>query len=240
VELPDSWTDRPGRIVRRNAAESVFEDLCSAIESGELPVGVKLPPEAALAERYGVSRSVVREALRSCQALGLTATKTGSGTIVVAARASAPHYGRFSPEDLIEARPYIEVPAAGWAARRRTETQLAELSRLVEAMHAETDPARWVKLDTQFHLGIAQASGNEVFATVIAAIRDALSEQSRLLNASIARRRGASNHEHRTILDAIASGDFADASDSMRQHLDQVEDAVNQVNKLAGIRTTPA
>jgi GntR family transcriptional repressor for pyruvate dehydrogenase complex len=240
VELPDSWTDRPGLIVRRNAAESVFEDLCSAIESGELPIGVKLPPEAALAERYGVSRSVIREALRSCQALGLTTTKTGSGTIVIAARAEAPHYGKFSAEDLIEARPYIEVPAAGWAARRRTETQLADLTRLVDEMHNETDPVRWVKLDSRFHLGIAQASGNEVFATVVAAIRNALAEQSRLLNASISRRRAASNHEHRKILDAIASGDFADASDSMRQHLDKVEDAVHKVNELAGIRTSSA
>ena len=238
MELPDSWTDRPGLIVRRNAAESVFEDLCSAIESGELPIGVKLPPEAALAERYGVSRSVIREALRSCQALGLTATKTGSGTLVISSRASAPHYGKFSAGDLIEARPYIEVPAAGWAARRRTEGQLAELSRIVDEMHDETDPVRWVALDSQFHLGIARASGNEVFATVVAAIREALSEQSRVLNASIFRRRAASNREHRAILDAIAAGDFADAGDSMRQHLDKVEDAVNKINKVARIATT--
>ena len=223
--------------MRRNAAESVFDDLCAAIESGELPIGVKLPPEAALAERYGVSRSVIREALRSCQTLGLTATRTGSGTIVISSHASVPHFGKFSARDLIEARPYIEVPAAGWAARRRTEIQLANLTRIVDEMHAETDPAKWVKLDSQFHLGTAQASGNEVFATVVAAIRDALSEQSRLLNASISQRRAASNLEHRKILDAIASGDFADASDSMRQHLDKVEDAVN---KLAGIHTTPA
>jgi GntR family transcriptional regulator, transcriptional repressor for pyruvate dehydrogenase complex len=240
VKLPDSWTGRRGQIVRRNAAESVFEDLCSAIETGELPVGVKLPPEAALAERYGVSRSVIREALRSCQALGLTATKTGSGTVVISSRATAPHYGKFSAEDLIEARPYIEVPAAGWAARRRTEAQLAELTRIVDEMHTETDPAQWVALDSQFHLGIARASGNEVFATMVSAIRDALSEQSRFLNASISQRRTASNREHRMILDALASGDFADASDTMRQHLDKVEDAVNEINKLARIGTTSA
>jgi GntR family transcriptional regulator, transcriptional repressor for pyruvate dehydrogenase complex len=237
MNLPDSWTDRRSAILRRNAAESVFEDLCSAIESGELPIGVKLPPEAALAERYGVSRSVIREALRSCQTLGLTSTKTGSGTIVVSSHASVPHYGRFSARDLVEARPYLEVPAAGWAARRRTEAQLADLSRLVEEMDAEADPARWVKMDAQFHLGIAQASGNEVFATVVAAIRDALSQQSRMLNASIAERRAASNEEHRKILDAIASGDFADASDRMRQHLDKVEEALNT---LAARHTTSA
>ena len=232
VNLPDSWTDRPGLIQRRNAAESVFEDLYTAIENGDLPIGFKLPPEAALAERYGVSRSVIPEALRSCQTLGLTQTKTGSGTVVISTHPSTPRYGRFSARDLIEARPYIEVPAAGWAARRRTDTELADLTKLYDEMQAETDPARWVQLDSRFHLGIAKASGNEVFATVVGAIRDALTQQSRLLNASIAQRRAASNVEHGRILDAIAAGDFADASDCMRQHLDKVEDAVT---KLAGI-----
>jgi GntR family transcriptional repressor for pyruvate dehydrogenase complex len=229
MDLPDSWTDRPGVIVRQNATQSVFEDLRSAIESGELPIGVKLPPEAALAERYGVSRSVIREALRSSQALGLTETKTGSGTIVVASHPSAPNYGKFSARDLIEARPYIEVPAAGWAARRRTDAQLADLTRVVDELDGEMDPARWVRRDTQFHLGIAQASGNAVFATIVAAIRGALSVQSRMLNASIPERRTASNREHRKILEAIASGDFADASDCMRQHLDRVEDAITKL-----------
>jgi GntR family transcriptional repressor for pyruvate dehydrogenase complex len=229
MDLPDSWTDRRGAIVRQNAAESVFEDLRLAIERGELPIGVKLPPEAALAERYGVSRSVVREALRSSQALGLTETKTGSGTIVVASHPSAPNYGKFSARDLIEARPYIEVPAAGWAARRRTDAQLADLTRVVDEMDGELDPATWARLDTQFHLGIAQVSGNAVFATIVAAIRGALSVQSRMLNASIPERRTASNREHRKILEAIASGDFADASDCMRQHLDRVEDAITNL-----------
>ena len=229
MDLPDSWTDRRNAIVRQNAAESVFEDLRSAIESGELPIGVKLPPEAALAERYGVSRSVIREALRSSQTLGLTETKTGSGTVVVSSHPSPPNYGKFSARDLVEARPYIEVPAAGWAARRRSDAQLADLTRIVDEMEGETDPARWVRLDTQFHLGIAQASGNAVFATIVAAIRGALSMQSRMLNASIPERRTASNREHRKVLDAIATGDFADASDCMRQHLDRVEDAITKL-----------
>ncbi len=213
----------------------MLEDLCTAIEAGDLPVGAKLPPEAALAERYGVSRSVIREALRSCQTLGLTSTKTGSGTVVVASHAASPRYGKFSARDLIEARPYIEVPAAGWAARRRTDAQLTNLTRINDAMQAETDTARWVQLDTEFHLGIAQASGNEVFTTVVAAIRDALGQQSRILNAAFAERRSASNAEHDRILRAIAAGDYADASECMRRHLDKVEQAVTE---LAG--DTPA
>lgn len=232
MNLPYSWTDRPATIVRRNATEAVLEDLCTAIEAGDLPVGAKLPPEAALAERYGVSRSVIREALRSCQTLGLTSTKTGSGTVVVASHAASPRYGKFSARDLIEARPHIEVPAAGWAARRRTDAELTNLTRINDAMQAETDAARWVQLDTEFHLGIAQASGNEVFTTVVAAIRDALGQQSRILNTAFAERRSASNAEHDGILRAITAGDYADASECMRRHLDKVEQAVTE---LAGV-----
>ena len=75
MSLSDSWTARPAAINRQNAAEAVFEDLRGAIESGELPLGTRLPSEAALAERYGVSRPIVREALRSAQTLGLTQTR---------------------------------------------------------------------------------------------------------------------------------------------------------------------
>ena len=70
-----------------------------------------------------------------------------------------------------------------------------------------------------------------MFATVVARHPRRATKQSRLLNASIAQRRAASNVEHRKILDAIASGDFADASDSMRQHLDKVEDARHQTRR---------
>ncbi|MBJ8348279.1 FadR/GntR family transcriptional regulator [Antrihabitans sp. YC2-6] len=229
MTLPNEWATRSSAFVRRNATESVFEDLRASIESAELPIGVKLPPEAALAERYSVSRSVIREALRSLQTLGLTSTKTGSGTVVIASSVSGPNYGRFSTRDLLEARPYIEVPAAGWAARRRTNDQLAELRSIVEQMDSEEDPARWVDLDFRFHLAIANASGNHVFSHVVADIRDALAEQSRMLNATIAERREASNAEHRRLYDAIESGDFADASNSMRQHLDKVEEIIVRV-----------
>ncbi|MDF0528500.1 FadR/GntR family transcriptional regulator [Tsukamurella sp. 8F] len=226
MNLPDSWSDRSVKIPRASASEVVFQDLRGAIESGELVVGVKLPPEAALAERYGVSRSVVREALRSCATLGLTETRTGSGTFVIASRPVSPRYGAFSARDLIEARPYIEVPAAGWAARRRTDEQLKVMTGLLDRMDAETDGADWVRLDARLHLAIAEASGNDVFISVVGAIRGALSEQSRLLNESISERREASDGEHRRIVDAIAAGDYAHASDRMRQHLDRVEESV--------------
>ena len=84
MDLLDSWTARQDRVVRVGAAEAVFASLRGAIEAGKIPVGTRLDSEASLAKQYGVSRTMVREALRSCTALGLTATHTGKGTFVIA------------------------------------------------------------------------------------------------------------------------------------------------------------
>lgn len=208
------------------AAEAVLADLRTSIEDKDLPVGTKLPAEAALASRYGVSRSVIREALRSTNALGLTETRTGLGTYVVADRAHAePLAGRFTVQALREARPHIEVPAAGLAALRRTDEQLERMRALVAAMDVVNDPTEWVRLDGEFHLCIAQSSGNAVFASVVGDLREALSEQSKMLN-TMPHRKEASADEHRAILEAIAEGSENRACAAMATHLRIVEDAV--------------
>ena len=230
MSLSGSWTARRAAINRQNAAEAVFEDLRSAIESGVLSLGTRLPSEAALAEQYGVSRPIVREALRSAQTLGLTQTRNGSGTFVIAA-APSPEitYGAYSARDLMEARPVIEVPAAGWAARRRTDEQLRVLTELCAEMKREKDPEKWVSLDSRFHCVIAEASDNAVFIKVVLDARDALATQSQLINL-VAHRRPASNREHQRIVDAIASGSFEDSQEAMRDHLARVARAMSTMS----------
>lgn len=193
------------------------------------PVGSKLNSEAALAQNYGVSRSVIREALRSCTALGLTVTKTGKGTFVIADKvANDLTLGQYSARDLTEARPHIEVPAAGLAAERRTAEELETLRQLVASMAEETDPEAWVTLDSSFHAAIARASGNKVFASVVADIRDALAHQSETLN-MVADRQHASDIEHQRILAAIEAGSADDARDAMAHHLDAVGRALDSI-----------
>jgi GntR family transcriptional regulator, transcriptional repressor for pyruvate dehydrogenase complex len=226
MNLSDSWADRQPTSSRVGAAEAVLADLRAAIESGDLPVGTKLPAEATLSARYSVSRSVVREALRSSTALGFTETHTGKGTFVISDRPrSEPVFGEYSAGALREARPHIEVPAAGFAALRRTDVQLAQLRGLVDRMDAETDPAEWVRLDGEFHLAIAAASGNGVFAAVVGELRDALSQQSKMIN-KLSKRQQASGVEHRVILDAIADGSYEGAANAMSDHLRIVESTV--------------
>ncbi|EHK00363.1 FadR/GntR family transcriptional regulator [Agrobacterium tumefaciens] len=223
------WLADAKPINRKNAAEVVFEDIRSAITSGQLVVGTRLPSEAHLAERYGVSRPIVREALRSLQTLGLTQTRTGSGTYVMTVTPPAElSYGAYSARDLIEARPFIEVPAAGWAALRRTDAQLETLLELCDRMEAEERPHPWVLLDGQFHCAIAEASSNALFAKVVADAREALSQQSEMVNL-MAGRRVASNLEHRRIVEAIRRGSSPDAREAMELHLGQVKQVVTTI-----------
>src|SRR5918997_1388415 len=129
----------------------MLADLRASIESGALPIGTKLPSEAMLAERYGVPRSIVRTALRNAAQLGLTETRSGKGTFVITASFPVePVFGRYSAADLREARPHIEVPAAGLAARRRTAEDLARMHELLDPLDTETDPVAWVQLDVEF------------------------------------------------------------------------------------------
>jgi DNA-binding FadR family transcriptional regulator len=207
----------------------VFNAIRQDIESGRLTVGSKLSSEATLSQQYGVSRSVIREALRSCTALGLTVTKTGRGTFVVANKvANDLTLGQYSARDLTEARPHIEVPAAGLAAERRNDDELETLRDIVAAMATETDPESWVALDSSFHAAIARASGNKVFASVVADIRDALAHQSETLN-MVADRQHASDVEHQEILAAIEAGSAEKARAAMARHLQAVGLALDSI-----------
>ena len=230
MNLSDSRTaGQPAPLARLSAAEAVFAAIRGDIESGVVPVGGKLSSEATLAQQYGVSRSVIREALRSCTALGLTVTKTGKGTFVIAAKvANDLTLGQYSARDLTEARPHIEIPAAGLAAQRRTAEELETLRHLMDAMSTETDPESWVALDSSFHAAIARASGNKVFSSVVADIRDALAHQSETLN-MVADRQHASDIEHQQILTAIEAGSPDEASAAMANPLHAVGVALDSI-----------
>ena len=231
MDLSDSWAVSQPTATRMSAAEAVFADIRDAIVSGRIAVGERLPAEAALATRHGVSRSVVREALRSCTALGLTETKTGRGTFVIRDRINAYlDIGNYDARELIEARPHVEIPSAGWAAERRTDDELRELETLADQMRIEDDHRAWVLLDGKFHTAIARASKNRVFEAIIVDIRGALTRQSETLNL-VARRQRASNAEHDRIVAEIRAGDYDAAARAMADHLDAVRGAVESLRR---------
>ena len=225
MDLSDDWRSRPVAGRRTSAVAYVLQDLRDAIASGDIKVGERLPSESALSSRYSVSRTVVREVLRSLESTGLTVTRSGKGTFVVAAQHAHLVFEGYSATQLMEARPGIEVPAAALAALRRTDAQLRALQELGARMETETDNTIWTGLDASFHLTIAEASGNPVFADVLSSIAAALRGQSAMLNVQY-NRRSASLAEHRAIAAAITRGSAVEAEDAMRFHLSEVHDAL--------------
>lgn len=227
MNLSDSQTAGP--LPRRvSAMEAVFGHLRSSIERGQYVVGDKLPSEAELCRTLEVSRPVLREALRALQAMGLTVSKSGKGTFVVANTVEDPTFGDYAASDLLEVRRHVEIPVAGYAALRRTPEDLDHLSHLLDRMEQETDTTAWVAMDTVFHLAVAEASRNPVFRRVIEEIRDALARQSTFLN-ELGGRREQSNCEHRAILEALADGSEHDAVEAMSHHLLRVETTLTNI-----------
>ncbi|MDH6622689.1 DNA-binding FadR family transcriptional regulator [Streptomyces sp. LBL] len=227
MNLSDSQTVSRGPR-RVSAMEAVLGHLRAAIERGDYVIGDKLPSEAELCRGLEVSRPVLREALRALQTMGLTVSKTGKGTFVVADAVEDPTFGDYAASDLLEVRRHVEIPVAGYAARRRTPENLDHLAHLLDRMERETDTTAWVAMDTLFHLGMAEAAQNPVFRRVIEEIRDALARQSAFLN-ELGGRREQSNREHRAIVEALIDGSETDAVEAMAHHLDRVESTLTDI-----------
>lgn len=208
----------------------IASEILQEIAEGRLRPGDKLPTETALAERMGVSRNVVREAISRLRSEGIVQSRQGVGAFVV--RASGTPTLRFDAETLtdiaafrnmFELRALVEVRSAGLAALRRTDEQLAAIAHSLEAMRSAE---RWedsgVDADVEFHRNVAQATGNSYITMVISF----LSEQVRL-SIMEARSRHPSMQEiiditiaeHVAIYDAIAAGSAPGSRDAMWQHI---------------------
>lgn len=216
----------------RNLAQELVESLGDRIRDGRLAQGSKLPTEAAIMAEFGVSRTVVREALSHLQAAGQVITRHGVGTFVV-----GPGDGvqfRIAPEQLatlrdvvsmLELRIGLETEAAALAARRRDETNLHEMRRALDELAAALEAGRdAVAADFRFHLEVARATQNPHFADLMTALGAGMIPRVRL-DAPVPltdERRDylrRVNAEHESILDAIAAGDGEAARAAMRTHL---------------------
>lgn len=221
----------PARKKYRNLAQGVVEELSARIRRSEFNPGDKLPPEAAIMEEYGVSRTVVREAISQLQAGGLVQTRHGIGTFVLP---PAPPIMGIDPATvvtvrdviaLLELRIGLETEAAGLAAARRTEPQLAEVRAALAALQqAARRGEDTVELDQRFHLAIAQASGNEYFRAILQHLGANIIPRARINSARLTHADPVAymeqvGREHEQIVDAIARGDAESARAAMRLHI---------------------
>ena len=230
----------------RTLALELVDALGDRIRDGRLAAGAKLPTEAAIMEEFGVSRTVVREAISKLQASGLVATRHGVGTFVVGLGDAAAF--RIAPDQFATLRDVIAVlelrigvvtEAAALAAARRTAQNLADMRSALEAFAAATEAGRdAVGPDFQFHLEIARATQNAHFAELLGTLGSMIIPRARLESAepqSPERREYLRrvNGEHESIYDAIAAQDAEAARAAMRTHLANSRERRRRANAQA-------
>src|SRR5512140_1651817 len=154
----------------RRLYRQIADQIAALIEKGEYGPGERLPPERDLAKHLGVSRPSVREALIALEVEGYVEVRVGSGVYVTAARPS-PAAGLTAdsgPFELIRARWIIEAECAALAAKNATRAQIRALDEALDEMEGQRDRGMMpLASDRQFHLRIAEASGNSALALVV-------------------------------------------------------------------------
>jgi GntR family transcriptional repressor for pyruvate dehydrogenase complex len=238
-------SERP-RKRSRGLAHALVEGLGGQIQSQMLRPGDKLPTESEIMRAYGVSRTVVREALSRLQAAGLVETHHGIGTFVLEARPATSF--RIDPADIatavdvlavLELRISLETESAGLAALRRTDEQLAEMRRALDAFEANVGEAGdTVSPDFRFHLQIANATGNRYFADIMSHLGATLIPRTRINSSRLAMEQLPQylrrvNREHEEIYDAIARRDSESARAAMRIHLTNSRERLRKAQEAA-------
>lgn len=203
--------------------------LAREIESGDLNPGSRLPTEQQLAERFGVSRNVVREAVAQLRADGMVEARQGIGAFVLAPeQRAAIRIDREALKDsanmeqLFELRRVLETEAAGLAAERRDAAQLAAIRAALDRMGGEE---RWedgsIEADLQFHREIAKATGNAYIHTFISFVCEQIRRSihyARLTN-PLHDLIEVNVGEHVRIYEALEAGDPVAAREAMRAHI---------------------
>jgi DNA-binding FadR family transcriptional regulator len=222
----------PARRRPRSLAQELVDSLSSQINSGDIRPGDKLPTESEIMRAFGVSRTVVREALSRLQASGLVETHHGVGTYALKPNTTGDF--RVDPADIatvrdvmviLELRICLESEAAGLAAARRTEAQLVEMREALDQFRAALVPGGdTVTPDFRFHLLISQATDNKYFAELLSQLGAAIIPRTRINSAKLAdedreQYLARVNLEHEGIYEAIRRQDAESARAAMRTHL---------------------
>jgi DNA-binding FadR family transcriptional regulator len=217
----------------RSLAQGLVEAIAERIRDGRLAPEARLPTEGRLMAEFGVSRTVVREALSRLQASGLVRTRHGIGSFVAGIGTGGDAF-RIGPEQLetlrdviavLELRIGVETEAAGLAAQRRSEHNLGAMRQALDEIASAVDAGQdAVAADFRFHSEIARATQNEHFAGLLATLGQKIIPRARLEAGAAADPERLAylrrvNAEHESIYDAIAAGDADAARAAMRTHL---------------------
>ena len=202
----------------------VLDQMLVLIDSGEFPVGGRLPPERELAERFNVSRPTIREAIIALEILDRVEVKTGSGIYVLEYHSnSGKQIDHISPYELTEARALIEGEAVALAASHITAEELKELEDSLFEMAQENEEGELAEgdADKKFHSIIAHATRNEMLVSIVEHmwhVRDNAPKVSVAYKAICDQDGSKRVEEHREIYQALLNRDPAAARTAMHQH----------------------
>jgi DNA-binding FadR family transcriptional regulator len=213
----------------RTLQSQVVDQLGIAIIGGEFPPETTLPIDSALQDRFGVSRTVLREALKALAAKNLIASRARIGTVVLPRR----DWSLFDPDvlawhfetgpdiaflrSLAEIRVGLELESVALAAERRSEAQLELMFACVDGMAIAGDTAQFARSDLDFHRTVAEASGNPFMASITGLVDLALATAFTISSpVADGEAREVTVAHHREVAEAIAARDQEGARRAMR------------------------
>lgn len=223
----------------KRRSDKIVADFLRMIGSGELSEGQSVPPESALCASYGVSRSVVREALRAVSAKGFFSISQGATTQVspktrwnvLDAEFLEVSGGQEFFAQLQEARDVLEPRIAGLAAERANKEEIADMRAIQDNLIAkgETSAEIHAELDIEFHRAVASAAKNPVLMSLHESI-SSLGQRQRQAAVGVDGAVDRAVFWHEQILKNIDSQDVSGAQAAMGLHMRQVRD---EIGKLA-------
>lgn len=233
---------------------NIADQIEELIQSGQYAPGSRLPPERELAEKFGVSRPTIREAIIALEVMQLVEVKTSSGVYVLnkSAKDSSANESAISAFELTQARALIEGEAAALAAKTITPEELAKIEQTLVSMEAGIDADQ---ADRDFHYLISAATRNNAMLNTIKqfwAIRDSQPEIKSAYQSICKQSDYVRSEEHRAIFNALKEGDSQAARTAMHAHfnrlinslieateakaLEEVRKATNQTRDLYSLR----
>lgn len=223
-------------------ADQIADALTRQIREGAYPVNSRLPTEKLMTEQYGVSRTVVREAISRLKSEGLVETRQGSGTVVLDPKHSESFRLGWNDLDpmqavlhIIELRRGLEVEMVALAAQRRTDADLANIEHALQAIDGAVRAGKdGVLEDLAFHMTISRATNNPHYTALLGMLTRALEDSIKLT-----RDYDASNHdleaqvrsEHRAIFSAIKNQDVTAARAAAFLHMGNTAGRLRMADK---------
>lgn len=222
--------------------ERVVDKVLELISSGAWKPGYRLPPERELSEAFGVSRTVVREAVKAMEARGILESTTGSGVSVRRAdfnivSQSLETYMQLANRDdfeirLNEVRRVLEVEMVALASSRVTPEQRTQLRQICMQMRDGKNTAKkMAELDFRLHVTLAESTQNDLFKVLLAPLISQLRQQIILTWEDFPRPVEEVFDQHEAIVAAVESGDAEAARQAMTKHLMYSRNVLEDISK---------